>query len=88
MTIRKSITLQENEYNTIKQYAKKVGLSFSEFLRKSSLSVIQQEEELGLKEFIHKHADFVSSEEQKQIDKLGIDYTNTKGKEVNINDFI
>ncbi|PIF04900.1 MAG: hypothetical protein CSA86_00180 [Arcobacter sp.] len=87
-TIRKSITLKEDEYEIIKEYTKKIGMSFSEFLRKSSLRVIKQEEELSLALFMNKHLEMVCDEEQKEIDNLNIDYSNKNGKEVNINDFL
>ncbi len=87
-TIRKSITLKEDEYNTIKEYTKKIGMSFSEFLKKSSLRIIKEEEELSLSKFMNKHLENVSKEEQEDIDKLNIDYTDKSGKEVNINDFL
>ncbi len=88
MTVRKSITLKEDEYEIIKEYTKKIGMSFSEFIRKSSLSVIKQEEDLALSEFMNKHLEQVSKEEQEEIDALNIDFSNKNGKEMSINDFL
>ena len=47
-TIRKNIILPVTEYETINIYAKKCGMSFSEFLRDAALKVIIKSENLGL----------------------------------------
>ncbi len=48
--IRKNISLSDNEYQIIYDFAKKNGYSFSEILRKATLDYIHREEELdGLK---------------------------------------
>lgn len=88
LTIRKHISLKENEYELINKNAKLLGLSFSEFLRKSALLFIEQKEELSLAEFLNKHCESVSKEEQAEIDAMNIDYDDLDGEEMTINDFL
>ena len=40
-TVRKNITLPITAYETINNYAKKCGMSFSEFLRDTALKTIE-----------------------------------------------
>ncbi len=86
--IRKNISLSENEYEIIYDFAKKKGYSFSEILRRGALSYIKREEELDLVKFLNEHLDYVSEEEQREIDALNIDFNDLSGEELSIDDFL
>lgn len=88
LTVRKHISLKEDEYELIEKNARLLGLSFSEFLRKSALLFIQQKEELSLAEFLNKNCEYVSKEEQTEIDAMNIDYSDLDGEEININELL
>lgn len=75
-SIRKNITLPEQAYITINNYAKQCGLSFSEFLRKTALNAIEKENEMSLLEYLNTHCDFVDEQEQKEFESLNIDFKN------------
>ncbi len=85
---RKCITLTETEYDVIIDYANKNGLSFSEFVMKAVLDLIAAEEEMELATFLNKHLEFVSNEEQEEIDNMNIDFDNLSGEEMHVNDFL
>lgn len=87
-TIRKHISLKADEYELINKNARLLGLSFSEFLRKSALLFIQQEEEQGLAEFLNKHCEVVSKEEEEEIRAMNINFDDLDGEEIDINDFL
>lgn len=87
-TIRKHISLKADEYELINKNARLLGLSFSEFLRKSALLFIQQEEEQGLAEFLNKHCEAVSKEEEEEIRAMNINFDDLDGEEMDINDFL
>ena len=88
LTVRKHISLKEDEYELIEKNARLLGVSFSEFLRKAALLFIEQKEELSLKEFLNKHCEYISKEEQAEIDSLKIDYSDLNGEEMNIDDLL
>ena len=73
-TIRKNITLPVTAYETINDYAKKCGMSFSEFLRDTALKAIAKSEDLSLLEYINKYCEYVDENEQKEIEALNIDF--------------
>ncbi len=86
--IRKNISLADSEYQIIYDFARKNGYSFSEILRKATLDYIHREEELDLVNFLNAHLDFVSEEEQREIDALNINFNNLDGEELSIDDFL
>ena len=73
-TIRKNITLPVTAYETINDYAKKCGMSFSEFLRDTALNAIAKSEDLSLLEYINKNCAYVDKNEQEEIEALNIDF--------------
>ena len=87
-TLRKNITLSKDEYETISLFAKKQGLSFSEFLRTAALKVAKKSEDLDLLDFVTKNSEFVSAEEQKEFDKMNIDFNDIEGKELTIDEVL
>ena len=73
-TIRKNITLPVTAYETINDYAKKCGMSFSEFLRDTALKAIAKSEDLSLLEYINANCAYVDKNEQEEIEALNIDF--------------
>ena len=51
-TVRKNITLKEEEVIIFNDYCKKTGQTLSELLRKSALKFIKEVEEMDLAEYI------------------------------------
>ena len=87
-TVRKNITLPITAYETINNYAKKCGMSFSEFLRDTALKTIIQNEKLSLLEYIKTNCSYVDEIEQKEIEDLNIDFDDVEGKEITLDEFL
>ena len=87
-TIRKNITLPITTYETINDYAKKCGMSFSEFLRDAALKVIAKNENLSLLEYINANCDYMNSQEQEEIETLNIKFDNLSGKELTLDELL
>lgn len=87
-TLRKNITLNKVEYETISLFAKKQGLSFSEFLRKTALAAAEKSEEVDLLDFLINNTEFVGAEEQKEFDEMNIDFNNLEGRELTIDEVL
>lgn len=87
-TIRKNITLPVTTYETINNYAKKCGMSFSEFLRDSALKVIVNSENLSLLEYINANCDYMDRNEQEEIEALNINFDNLSGKELTLDELL
>lgn len=84
-TIRKNITLSEEDYLVISDFCQKIGKSFSEVLRTATLSYIEKIEKENLAEFLFNNVDFVSEEEQKEFEKIMVlDDENDKGVELDL----
>ncbi|MBD3948496.1 hypothetical protein I4Q36_09060 [Tuanshanicoccus lijuaniae] len=87
-TVRKNITMPINTYETINNYAKKNGVTFSEFLRESALKIINQKEELSLLEYLQSNCEFMVKEEQEEIEALNIDFDDFSGKEMSLDELL
>ena len=87
MTLRKNITIDEEDYSIISRYCKKIGKSFSEFLRDSALNEINKVEEKDLYNYLIKNVTFASKQEQKEFEKLDLDFE-IKGKELTLDDVL
>ena len=87
-TIRKNITLPVSVYETINDYAKKCGMSFSEFLRDAALKAIAQNEELNLLEYINSNCIYVDNGEQEEIESLNLDFDEFTGKELSLDELL
>ena len=81
-TVKKNITLPITVYNTIKDYTKKSGMSFSDFLIETTLKTIIESEKLSLLEYINFNCSYVDKTEQKEIEDLNIDFDSIEGKEI------
>ena len=91
-TIRKNITLSDEDYMLIKDFAKKCGLTFSEFLRNSAIEKIDKQENMSLLEFMIKNTEFVSNEEQEDIERWikqdNLDLDTIQGTKVSVDDLL
>lgn len=87
-TIRKNITLPITAYEIINDYAKKCGMSFSEFLRDTALKAIAKSEDLSLLEYINANCAYVDKNEQEEIEALNIDFDDLSGKELNLDELL
>lgn len=87
-TIRKNITLPVTAYETINDYAKKCGMSFSEFLRDTALKAIDKSENSSLLEYINTNCTYLDKNEQEEIEALNIDFDNLSGKELNLDELL
>ncbi|UWD34065.1 plasmid mobilization protein [Mesomycoplasma molare] len=70
MTVRKTITLSEEDYDLIKINAQERGQSFSEFLRESTLIRIREDDKLDLAQYLEKYIGPIDEEEEKEYEEL------------------
>ena len=87
-SIRKNISMTEETFKTINDYAKRKGMNFSEFLTDSALKVINQEDTMDILGYLNSHCDFASLEEQKEFDSMNINLDNTEGEGITINELL
>ena len=87
-TIRKNITLPVSAYEAINDYAKKSGMSFSEFLRDAALKAIVKNEDLSLLEYINSNCSYMDKQEQKEIEALDINFDDLSGKELTLDELL
>lgn len=87
-TVRKNITLPVTTYEIINDYAKKCGMSFSEFLRDTALKTIVKNENLSLLEYINANCAYIDIDEQEEIEALNIDFDNVSGKELTLDELL
>lgn len=86
--VRKNITMKAQDINTINDYLIKTKETFSSFLVKAALKYIDDQENMDLLEFLNNNCKYVSKAEQKDIDLMNINFSDTKGKEITLNDFL
>jgi hypothetical protein len=79
--IRKNILLSPEENDLINNFADRVGLTFSEFIRKTALEKINKEENVDLLNFLIKNCSYVEEKEQNDFEKMNIDFSDLSGKE-------
>ncbi len=84
MSVRKHITLSENDYQIIYDFALKNGFTFSELLRQSALNFIKRSESIDLLDYINANLSAISQEEREELDSLDIDFDDLNGVELNI----
>ena len=87
-TIRKNITLPVDVYEAINAYAKRSGVSFSEFLIDTAMKAISKQEDASLLDYMQAKTFYVDREEQKEIEDLNIDFDNLDGKEITLDEFL
>ena len=87
MALRKSITIDEDDFLTISRHCKKIGKTLSEFLRDTALDVIAQSERIDLYDYLIKTVPFVSDEEQVEFETLALDFE-SQGRELSVDDIL
>ena len=75
---RHNVLFYENEYQEIKDYCKKVGVSVSQFIREIAISKVREAEDRNLLEFINRNCGYVENEEQKEIENFMETYKKDK----------
>ncbi|MDO4197850.1 MAG: DUF6290 family protein [Erysipelotrichaceae bacterium] len=88
MTVRKNITMPDEEYQIISDYSKKTGISFSELLRKAALKFIEESEKQSLTEFLNANCEFVDDLEQEDLERIlkDADLDISHAEEIDINE--
>ncbi|MGL6066701.1 MAG: hypothetical protein ACRC0R_06455 [Cetobacterium sp.] len=71
---RHNILFPDQEYQEIKDYCKKIGISVSQFIREIAIEKVRKGEERNLLNFINSNCDFVTSEEEQEIDSFMKNY--------------
>ncbi|WP_339069421.1 CopG family transcriptional regulator [Fusobacterium animalis] len=90
-TVRKNITLKEEEVIIFNDYCKKTGQTLSELLRNSALKFIKEVEEMDLAEYIKlncKEMDKIEGEEIAKIIKNIETDKDDKGVEITLDEIL
>lgn len=87
-SVRKHITLAENEYQVIYDFALKNGFTFSELLRQSALNFIKKSENIDLLDYMNANLSAISQEEREELDALDIDFNDLDGVELRVEDVL
>ena len=83
ISVTKNITIPEKDFEMIERYTKKVGKTFSEFLRYAAKEYIKMQENLELKEFLLENCDFATLEEENDILEIIKDFdSGDKGRKI------
>lgn len=75
-TVRKNITLTKEQADEIERFTRSKGISVSEFLRETAIKEIRRINNLDLLDYLRENCDYVSAEEQRDIDKLNLEDIN------------
>ena len=86
--LRKNISMKIEDIDTINDYIQKTNDTFSSFLVKAALKYINDQDNIELLEFLNNNCEYVSDNEQNYLDSLDIDFTETEGKEISLDDFL
>ena len=87
--LRKNISINSDDFYILSSFAKKVGISFSELVRKATLKYVEEYEKLDLSDFLRANYPFASDEEEAELAKIlkTLDLEEP-GKELNLADFL
>lgn len=88
-TVRKNITLTKKQADEIERFTRLNGISVSEFLRNTAIKEIRRINNLDLLNYLKENCDYVSNEEQKEINKLNLDDLKKEDcRELSINEIL
>lgn len=88
-TVRKNITLTKKQADEIERFTRLNGISVSEFLRNTAIKEIRRINNLDLLNYLKENCDYVSDEEQKEINKLNLDDLKKEDcRELSINEIL
>ena len=87
---RHNILFPDHEYQEIKDYCKKIGISVSQFIRELAITKVREAEDKNLLNFINSNCSFVTSEEQQEIETFMKNYDKSKDEfvEVDLDDIL
>lgn len=87
--LRKNISINSNDFYILSSFAKKVGISFSELVRKATLKYVEEYEKLDLSDFLRANYPFASDKEEAELAEIlkTLDLEEP-GKELNLADFL
>lgn len=88
-TVRKNITLTKKQADEIERFTRLNGITVSEFLRNTAIKEIRRINNLDLLSYLKENCNYVSDEEQKEIDKLNLDNLKKEDcRELSINEIL
>lgn len=88
-TLRKLITIPDNDFEKMSNFAQKERISFSELIRKATKNYIEEQENMNLSEYLNAHCESVSPEEEKELLEMLKDYDpNDKGREIILDEIL
>ena len=87
--LRKNISINSDDFYILSSFAKKVGISFSELVRKATLKYVEEYEKLDLSDFLRATYPFASDKEEAELAEIlkTLDLEEP-GKELNLADFL
>ena len=87
--LRKNISINSDDFYILSSFAKKVGISFSELVRKATLKYVEEYEKLDLSDFLRTNYPFASDKEEAELAEIlkTLDLEEP-GKELNLADFL
>ena len=90
ITLRKNITLSEEENQIIQDFCKKIGKSFSEVIRTATLNYIKEAEKQDLAQFLANNCKYIDSKEQEEIDELmkKLENDTDEGREISLDELL
>ena len=68
--LRKNISINSDDLYILSSFAKKVGISFSELIRKAALKYVEEQEKLDLSDFLRTNYPFASDEEEAELTEI------------------
>ena len=87
--LRKNISINSDDFYILSSFAKTVGISFSELVRKATLKYVEEYEKLDLSDFLRANYPFASDKEEAELAEIlkTLDLEEP-GKELNLADFL
>jgi len=87
--LRKNISINSDDFYILSSFAKKVGISFSELVRKAALKYVEEQEKLDLSDFLRANYPFASDEEEAELTEIlkTLDLEES-GKEIRIEEIL
>ena len=68
--LRKNISINSDDFYVLSSFAKKVGISFSELVRKAALKYVEEQEKLDLSDFLRANYPFTSDKEETELAEI------------------
>lgn len=65
--LRKNITINSDDFDVVNSFAKKIGMSFSELMRKAALHYVEEQENMDLADFLRANCPSVPADEEYEL---------------------